>query len=142
MSENQYVYVFSLDQLKIYGIGTELATASEILCGPYAFKNAEDGDVEFSKIDFEPCNVTPDGTSIQYSLSKDNEIFYEWTGVPLVLGEISDTGTYDYIDSSYDSTIVGDKVELEEALVDVEIYFKREALLNKFILPEHRSKIS
>jgi hypothetical protein len=139
----QYVYVFSLDQLRVTGVGTEEATESVLELGPYDFYDVENNELAFTKVDLEPCMTLPEGTSVQWNVSKNGIVFTPWSGTPVVIGEISDSGTYQFIDEGSDGyTLIGERILVDEASLTISAGFETEAILNKYIEPEERAAVS
>jgi len=139
----QYIYAFSLDQLRVTGVGTEEATESMLELGPYDFHDAEDNELTFTKVDLEPCMTLPEGTSVQWSVSKDGMGFTPWSGTPVVIGETPDTGTYQFIDETVDGyVLIGEQELIDEASLTISAGFETEAILNKYIEADSRTLVS
>ena len=71
VTANQFVYVFSLDSIKILSDRYTSTKESVLIAGPYTVTDEEGVSVPFTKATLKPCIVMPEDTSINFSLSKN-----------------------------------------------------------------------
>lgn len=132
-NKGRYMYIFSLDSLKLYADLFNASTRSTLLCGPYNVVNDQGGPVYFTKATISACTCEPDDTSVSFYLSQDGT---NWVGVShnddagnfVSFGD----GTADQSAAFLDESIsVGAVVESVEGMEDID--FQTEAVLNTFI---------
>lgn len=137
----QYVYVFSLDGLKIYTDGFKQNVTSTLYAGPYTFYDEEGDLVKFSRAAFSVCDQQPTGTSISYFLSNDN---VNWLSVLLddvqtasvaSFEDGSMTGSYDSYDSSLSLSNILDNV------TDLSLSRATEAILNIVVMADYTERL-
>lgn len=130
VSANQYVYVFSLDSIKIFSDKYTDIKESTLIAGPYLVTDEEGNPVRFTKATLEACAITPEDTSINFSLSKDgiNWVPVSFRDESLAIVSFADgtkAGTEYFIDPA-----LGIEVLVESAPGITEVDFATEALLN------------
>lgn len=132
-NRNRYVYIFSLDSLKIYADAFNPSARSVLECGPYKVVDESGAPVFFTKATFDACTIEPDGTSASFYLSKDG---VSWSGV----SNSGEAGNYiSFYDSSasqasafIDDTIsAGAVVDAVSGMEDLD--FQTDGVLNTYI---------
>lgn len=133
VSGNQYVYIFSLDSLKILTDQYVAQKQSILYAGPYSITDEEGNPVNFTKATLSACVNSPEDTSVSFFLSKDNEswesINWKSNAVNVVsFADGSASQSYNFIDANFppgqlfDSAIGVEEIDFEtEALVNVSI---------------------
>lgn len=128
--QNQFVYVFSLDSLKLYSDLYVADNISELYAGPYSIIDDESVDVNFTKATLTACTITSDDTSVSFFLSKDGTSWLpvnikENAGAVVSFTDGSRTGTWSVIDSDLSENNL---TEVEPPLLEVD--FATEAIIN------------
>ena len=136
-SGNQYMYVFSLDSLKVYADAFKPSRRSTLVCGPYEIKDDQGNPVYFTKATMVACTGEPNDTSVSFYLSQDGQ---EWLGV----SHDGDAGNYV---SFYDSSATQASAFIEEssatgAVLDSvsgveDLDFQTDGVLNTYIDAEY-----
>lgn len=140
-NKNSFIYVFSLDSLKIYSDSFKPSKQSVLVAGPYDLLDELGDPVYFTKATFSACTFEPENTSVSFFLSKDK---VNWVGVShdrmnseiVAFGDSSATVSSDFVNDS-----VGQEyavIESVEGLDDIE--FSNEAVLNTYCLAAWTSK--
>lgn len=130
---NQYVYVFSLDSLKIFSDRYTDDKESVLIAGPYTITDEEGTPVLFTKATLSACVSSPEDTSVSFFLSKDKENWQSvnWRGDSVKIVSFAD-GSSDGTSFFVDETL--SERQLTETAIGVEeIDFQTEALLNKAV---------
>jgi hypothetical protein len=136
VTADQFVYLFSLDSIKIHSDLYLTDAESTLIAGPYDVVDEEGNPVFFTKATCEACTVEDEETSVNISLSKDgaNWIPVNHRAQSLAVASFNNSasaGTFGFIDD-----FQGEAGLVEEAVGFVEIDFSQEALINKCILEE------
>lgn len=134
--KNNYMYVFSLDSIKMYADGFKPSRRSTLICGPYDVIDDTGNPVYFTKATMSACTAEPDNTSVSFYLSQDGE---NWVGVShdgdsgnfVSFGDSTPDQSLDFVD---DSSTSGVLVEAVEGMEDID--FQTEAVLNTFVLAD------
>lgn len=71
----QSIYTFALDSLKVYSDEYK-NLLSTVVCGPYPITSLDGEAIAFSKAKLKACTYEPAGTSVDFYLSNDGEV---WT---------------------------------------------------------------
>jgi hypothetical protein len=133
-NKGRYMYIFSLDSLKIYSDVFKPSERSTLLCGPYSMLDDQGNPVYFTKATLSACTVEPNDTSVSFYLSQDGS---NWVGV----SHNNDGGNYvsfqdgtadqsiDFVD---DTAVAGSVVETVVGMEDID--FQTEAVLNTFVM--------
>jgi len=131
---NQYTWVYSLDNVKLYGDQFTDTATSVLIAGPYEVIDEEGNDVNFTKATLTACVLADDRSSVNFFLSKDGTnwkpISYHEQSLSIIsFANGRKDGSVDYIDPT----------ESQYALIDesisneFEIDFKYDAVLNSHI---------
>jgi hypothetical protein len=140
-SGRQSVYVFSLDQLVLYGRGTEESLESVLVCGPYSFLK-DNTAVKFQKAQLFPCEFKPKDTSISYFLSDDGTNFLPWTSEPVHFQEETEGTSAALIEELENGqSLIADPEVIEEAELQVSLSYEDEAIVNKYIDPDEAANV-
>ena len=132
-SNNQDVYVFSIDSLKIYSDKYTDSSFSTLVMGPYDILDAEGKPVYFTKAALSACAIEPEDTSIAFFLSVDRE---DWQSVSvdsdslqyLSFADGSSTQSVGLVDGSLKGGALLEGVDGLE-----EVNFADEAVLNTYV---------
>jgi len=135
-NKGRYMYVFSLDSLKLYADSFKPSSRSTLLCGPYDVLDDQGNPVYFTKATMSACTCEPDDTSVSFYLSQDGE---NWVGVShsndagnfVSFGNGTADQSLDFID---DLAAAGSVVENTTGMEDIE--FSTETVLNTFIMAD------
>ena len=135
--KNTYMYVFSLDSIKMYADGFKPSRRSTLICGPYDVIDDMGNPVYFTKATMRACTAEPDNTSVSFYLSQDGE---NWVGVShdddsgnfVSFGDSTPGQSLDFLDADSGS---GALVETVEGMEDVD--FRTEAVLNAYLLADY-----
>lgn len=135
-NKNSYMYVFSLDSIKMYADAFKPADRSTLICGPYSVLDDVGNPVYFTKATMSACTCEPDDTSVSFYLSQDGE---NWVGVShdgdsgnfVSFGDGTPDQSLEFID---DSSASGALVEEVEGMEDID--FQTEAVLNTYVLAD------
>jgi len=105
-SDDEYVYLFSLDSIEIINGKYSVHKESVLYAGPYFAVDDSGNDINFSlaNLSHGTCCIIPEKTSVQFWLSKDNETWYpvSFRGDSLStvqFNTINSLGSWDLIDS-------------------------------------------
>ncbi len=104
-SQNQYIYLFSIDSISLFGDGYSSGKESVLFCGPYEVKNTYGEPFNFTKAKLDCCAVIPPDTAINFFLSKTGD---DWVPVAhnskslsvASFGRSDMSGTYELIDEN------------------------------------------
>jgi len=132
-NKGRYVYIFSLDSLKIYADSFKPSERSTLICGPYDVLDDQGNPVYFTKATISACTSEPNDTSVSFYLSQDGE---NWVGAAhndnagnfVSFGNGTADQSLDFID---DLAPTGAVVESVAGMEDID--FQTEAVLNTFI---------
>ena len=135
-NKNSYMYVFSLDSIKMYADGFEPSTRSTLVCGPYDVIDDMGDPVYFTKATISACTSEPENTAVSFYLSQDG---IDWTGVShdadssnfVSFGDGTADQSLDFVD---DSIAAGGLVESVDGMEDID--FQSEAVVNSFVLSD------
>jgi hypothetical protein len=130
---NSYVYVFSIDSIKIYADTFSTGHRSVLVCGPYDVIDSQGSPTYFTKATLNACTCEPENTSVSFYLSQDGE---NWVGVShdgdagnfASFGDGTAEQSTAFIDENLGSGVLIESV----AGVD-SIDFQSEAVLNTYI---------
>ena len=135
-NKNAYMYVFSLDSLKLYADGFKPSRQSAIICGPYDVLDDQGNPVFFTKGTCSACVHEPDNTSVSFYLSQNGE---DWIGV----SHEGDGGNYvSFSDSTANQSVgfideyIAAGAVIESVIGIEEIDFQTEAVLNTYVLSD------
>jgi hypothetical protein len=128
--QNQYVYVFSLDSLKLYTDQYVSSNISELYAGPYSIVDQEGQNVNFTKATLTACTISADNTSVSFFLSKDNATWLpvntkDSAGAVVSFTDGSRAGTWNVIDETQTENRL---TEIVPPLLEVD--FSTEAIIN------------
>jgi hypothetical protein len=132
-NKNSFIYVFSLDSIKLYADAFQPSRRSTMICGPYDVIDDQGNPVYFTKATMSACTCEPDDTSVSFYLSQDGE---NWVGVShdadsgnfVSFGDGTPTQSSDFVD---DSSASGALVESVEGMEDLD--FQTEAVVNTYV---------
>jgi len=135
-NKNSYMYIFSLDSIKMYADGFKPSRRSTLVCGPYDVIDDTGNPVFFTKATMSACVAEPDNTSVSFYLSQDGE---DWVGVShdadsgnfISFGDGTSDQSLSFID---DSIASGAILEAVDGMEDVD--FQTEAVLNTYVLAD------
>jgi hypothetical protein len=132
-SRNRYMYVFSLDSLKIYADSYKSSQRSSLVCGPYEVKDDQGNSVYFTKATLSACTCEPEDTSVSFYLSQDG---VNWSGVShdgdagnyVSFSDGSATQASAFIDESLATGVVLDNVSTMK-----DLDFQTDGVINTYI---------
>jgi len=132
-SRNRYMYVFSLDSLKIYADSYKSSQRSSLVCGPYEVKDDQGNPVYFTKATLSACTCEPENTSVSFYLSQDG---VNWSGVShdgdagnyVSFSDGSATQASAFIDESLSAGAVLDNVSTMK-----DLDFQADGVINTYI---------
>lgn len=128
--DSKYAYIWAFDLIELLSSTNRKTAQSSSYCelGPYNFGKS------FHKLIFEPCIVSGDSTSLDFLISKDQEIWYpvnlSGTGLPYVT--FSSEPADDAIDYLTDN--LGGLTEIVDDDSDLEV----DAYLSKYVTQDYK----
>lgn len=136
-NRNRYMYVFSLDSLKVYTDSYSTSTRSTLICGPYSVFDDLGAPVYFTKATLTACTCEPDDTSVSFYLSQDGET---WIGASHDGNSSNYASFYDSSASQAAAFVQADLVS--GAVIDVvagmeDLDFQTDGILNSYIDSEY-----
>lgn len=101
LRNGEYAYIFSFDSVQFYTDEYKESEAS-LIAGPYPIKDHTGQALDFSKAKLEACTICPEGTSVDFFLSKDGT---NWIEAP-------------YRDGSFRTVLFGNQTPSNRAYLD------------------------
>lgn len=140
-TNNQYVYVFSLDSFKVYSDSYTKSKESVLYAGPYFITDELGQPVNFTKATLDACVVQPVNSSVNFFLSQDGEN-YKPVSWKQNTNNIVSFGNGAAVSTSFNIDPDKDLFALTETIPGIdEINFATESFLNIGINESYASQV-
>ena len=141
VSNNQFIYVFSLDALEIFSDEYTRDQQSVLYAGPYEITDENNNPVYFSKATIDACVIQGEDTSINFYLSQDNSTWYPVSYTGQSVGVV----TFSSADFEVSRAAVDDSQGFDvilDAPVFLSVASATDAVLNTAISSAYKDKYS
>lgn len=138
---NEYEYVYLIDQIEIHKEDFRTETNSSLVSKAYEINDSNGNPIHFTKAKFESCSTVPEGTGISFSISNDNQTWIPISNLQnqseiILFGESAPLEAIAYIDE----TLSGyQAIDISTVIDDAD--YGNEVLLNQYINAQYANDV-